>query len=391
MSHSMLSDRSLMRNPSLEKLAVETRGKQKSDVAGAALSGRLRRLVATAQIKNKVDEEEHQLEEAGIVASPSARRTTNKAAAKSKWQGIQLLLQESRSANLSVLRQEIAQLREISMECRHENEELLQDAHALFDENAGLSEEVQGLKQDKGRLQQKNSALTETLESALFKLEEKDQLMVITSTQQQQGSIASPFAGVVGLCRGITTVQRSSLIGDSAISSPASQPSVSAKGAASNESEELHQLQMQSLKDELKRERRRWDTEQRAMNEQYKKDQVEKDSLRDVAQGSFVKFKQVQRENKKMQKKIQRLARFAVAATAAVPETAAAAPEQKQSQCRWSFVPSALRKHEGMISVGTRDDRTNAETTMRVSKEIVSLHANEKIRHADGKIRATPL
>jgi hypothetical protein len=349
MSHSMLSDRSPTRNLSLEKMAVETGGKQKRDVAGAALSDRLRHLVATDQIKNKADEEEHRREEAGVVASPSARRTTNKAATKSKWQGLQLVLQKNNSNNLSVLRQDIAQLREISLDCRHENEELLEDTHALFDENAGLSEEVQGLKQDRGRLQQENRTLTEKLESALLILEETGQLP-ITSTQQQQGSIASSFAGVVGLCRGVKSTRQSSLEDDSAICAPAdTQSSVSARGAASNESEELHQLQVQNLKAELKRERRRWDTEQRAMNEQYKKDQVEKDALRDVAQGSFVKLKQVRRENKKMKKEIQRLTRFAVAATEAVPETAAA-PEQKQSQCRWRFMPGALRKHEGVPS-----------------------------------------
>jgi hypothetical protein len=354
MSHSMLSDRSLTTNLSLEKMAVKTGGKQNSDIAGAdTLSARLHHLVATGHTKNEADEEEHQLEEkhqlddASVVASrPSAMRTTNKAAAKSKWQGIQLLFQESRSVNLSVLRQEITQLRDISLECRHENEELLQDAHALFDENADLSEEVQSLKQDKSGLQQKNSALTEKLESALFKLEEKDQLI-------QQGLIANPFAGVVGLCRGITTSQRSSSIGGSAISSPAPQSSVLARGAASNESDELLRLQLQCLKAELKRERRRWDTEQRAMNEQYKKDRFEKDALRDVAREYFVKLKQVQRENKNMQKKIQPLPRFAVAATAAVPETAAA-PEQKQSQGRWSFVPGAMRNHEGMPSSTSR-------------------------------------
>jgi hypothetical protein len=295
------------------------------------------------------DEHQHQAQAAEVASAPTESLTTATAASTSKWQGLQLVLQKNSSNNLSVLRQDIAQLREISMECRHENEELLEDAHALFDENAGLSEEVQGLKQDKGRLQQDNSTLTEKLESALLKLEETEQL-VTTSSQQQQGPIANSFAGVVGLYRGVTTARRSSLEDDSAIGDPAdTQSPVSARGAASNESEELHQLQVQSLKAKLKRERRRWDTEQRAVNEQYKEDQVEKDALRDVAQGSFIKLKQVQRENKKMQKEIQRLTRIAVAATAAVPETAAA-PEQKQSQCRWRFMPGALRKNEGVPS-----------------------------------------
>jgi hypothetical protein len=224
------------------------------------------------------------------------------------------MLKESKSESLGTLQEEMAHLRDILVDCRHENEELLQDTQALLDENECLVRDLQEVFEQKSRLKAKVKALAEKLENAMVQLESKEQ--EVASLKHM--AVKSTFGA---------GKRTSSFEGDLFSTSLPS-------GESTND--ELG-LQVASLKAGSKRQKRSWDLERSRLLEQYNKDQIEKEALREMAEEVFLTMKETTRENRKLQKEATRSARLLGSLYG---------DELKLQPCRWGFVHRVIQRKE---------------------------------------------
>jgi len=171
----------------------------------------------------------------------------------------ELEVQESTAETVQELKREVEHLQQLLLECRAENEDLINDGQLILEENTILISNLDRLASTEAHLKSKCKSLSSQLEESQIELER----CVTQGKRQYVGTLADTLT---------RTLQSLHL--------------------------EPSEDQLGTLQAELKRQAREFQLERERMRLQYDRDQLEKEALRDVAQEAYKNMKDSIRQKK---------------------------------------------------------------------------------------------